>query len=73
MLWIVVIVYTHYPSVLHFENEVEARKAYEKYKGEGFAVHLAKVHEHSVDEEHMKEYGKKFKEISDLDVKWVYG
>lgn len=42
-LWIVVVVDHYYPSVLHFTDENEARKEYERYNESETAVHLAKV------------------------------
>lgn len=69
-MWVVVVVEEYYPSVLHFDDEVEAKKAYEKYKGNQSIVHIAEVKDTAFYEESMKDYGMDKDKIKTWDVEW---
>lgn len=69
-MWIVVIVEPYYPTVKHYDNEEDARKQYERYKGSGFVTHLAEVKEKEVNHEYMSSYARKYEKPKDLDVEW---
>lgn len=66
-MWIVVVAEYYYPSVFHFDNEVEARKCYEKNKG-ARVVHIAKVEESDYCKEDVSE--EDIKDVERLDVEW---
>jgi uncharacterized protein (DUF2249 family) len=70
-MWIVVIVNQHYPSVLHFHNEQEAKEQYNLYKENGFVVHLAKVHDYQFNEDDIFDFeGINKDNIKTWDIKW---
>lgn len=50
-MWIVVVVESYYPSVLHFKDRIEAIESYEKNKEQGYVTHLAKVETSHFEEE----------------------
>lgn len=50
-MYIVVIVDSYYPSVLHFNERIDAIEFYERNKKEGYVVHLAEVEVSHFDEE----------------------
>lgn len=68
--WIVVIVDPYYPSVYHFDNEDEAKEAYETHAGSDFVTHLAEVKEQTISPDGMDLYEKNNRNIKALDVQW---
>lgn len=69
-MWIVVVVEEHYPSVFHFDNEVEAKKAYEKYKDDRAIVHIAEVKDTSFNEESYDNSHKNKDDVKTWNVEW---
>lgn len=70
-MWIVVVVDSYYPSVFHFDDEVEAKKAYEKYKNHRIVTHFAKVEDYCFDEEITEDFSNiKLDDVKTWDVDW---
>lgn len=68
-MWIVVVIETYYPSVLHFENEDLAKEAYEKHKNKKAVVHMAEVKSTTFNEE-LAETDMKEKYLKTWNVEW---